>query len=154
MKNLTLNLDSARTPPTTVADPRVTDFTFIHLTELLTDFELECPGVMHELKLRREPNDRGMFWLIYSYLPTSKKDLLEHDTIISRTMLLTAYDVAPINARHDQIIKHFIRAARKDTTCKYCGKEFCDPVPEGQNIDEWNAAHERGEHRTEKKANV
>jgi len=63
----------------------------------LSDFELECTGMFHELKLSRF--DATTFHLTYRY----------HDgnEYAQRTLPLTMRDSVSVRARHDKIIEHF-----------------------------------------------
>jgi hypothetical protein len=87
------------TPVTSQPKTPSTQITIDTLTELLSDFEIECVGTFHTLTLQRASLNKGTFYLVYRY----------HDghEYVTRTLPLMAHDSTAVRARHDKIIEHF-----------------------------------------------
>jgi len=76
------------------------EITITVLTELLTDFELECAGTFHELILRRYPQRANTFHLLYKYHNGNE--------FVQRTLPIDIMqNGVSVHAMHDQIIQHF-----------------------------------------------
>ena len=81
-------------------NPLEKEMSWVGWTELLTDFELNCPGHGHRIALTRY-RDSG-FILTYNYIT------MWHEPLRSQ-IVTTINDKISIKARHDKLMEHMSR---------------------------------------------